>query len=186
MNRPRRPLSITPYLPIWHSDAMSFILATTHRSSLPTGAKHVFSALWIPDILCDLSLAIIKYWPILIPTLRCLFESMDRLRSGRIWSVFDPVDVPALRDAFGPDFTALYEEYETSGLAIHEYDVDDIWAAVYQSQTETGTPYIVFQDNVNSAVLVYFILRRIIGLQFQLIHYYSPKQRRALGDHPFG
>ena len=70
-----------------------------------------------------------------------------------MWSVFNPVDVPALRDAFGPDFTALYEDYEKAGLAIFQYDVDNIWAAIYQSQSETGTPYIVFQDNVNSASL---------------------------------
>lgn len=109
---------------------------------------------------------------------------MDRLIGGGMWSVFDPVDVPDLRDAFGPDFTALYEDYEKSGLAIFQYDVDEIWAAIYQSQTETGTPYIVFQDNINSAVLSlsYCVL---ISNRF-FVRRYSAKQSRSSRNHPFG
>lgn len=74
---------------------------------------------------------------------------MQRLRDGRPWSVFDPVEVPSLSELVGSDFTAAYVEYEASGLAVKVYDVDFLWAAIVDSQRETGGPFIVFQDNVN-------------------------------------
>ena len=75
--------------------------------------------------------------------------SMQRLRDGRPWSVFDPATVPSLSELVGTDFTASYVECESSGLAVRVYDVDVLWAAVVDSQRETGGPFIVFQDNVN-------------------------------------
>lgn len=74
---------------------------------------------------------------------------MQRLRDGRRWSVFDPVDVPILFETVGPEFTAAYAVYEDSGLAICDYDVDIIWRAVVDSQRETGSPFLLFQDNIN-------------------------------------
>ena len=74
---------------------------------------------------------------------------MQRLRDGRRWSVFDPVDVPILHEAVGADFTAAYAAYEASGLAARDYDIDLLWTAVVDSQRETGSPFILFQDNIN-------------------------------------
>ena len=74
---------------------------------------------------------------------------MQRLRDGRRWSVFDPVDVPILHDVVGPEFTAAYVTYEDLGLAICDYDVDVVWRAVVDSQHKTGSPFLLFQDNVN-------------------------------------
>ena len=74
---------------------------------------------------------------------------MQRLRDGGRWSVFDPVDVPLLFETFGPDFTAAYVSYETSGLAIFDYDIGVLWSTVVESQRETGSPFLLFQDNVN-------------------------------------
>ena len=77
--------------------------------------------------------------------------SMQRLRDSRRWSVFDPVDVPNLHDTVGAEFTAAYAAYEASGLAIRDYDIDVLWAAVVDSQRETGSPFILFQDNINGS-----------------------------------
>ena len=74
---------------------------------------------------------------------------MQRLRDGRPWSVFDPSDVPSLHTLVSSDFTAAYVEYETCGLGLRTHDPNDIWVAVIDSQRETGTPFLVFQDNVN-------------------------------------
>ena len=74
---------------------------------------------------------------------------MQRLRDGRSWSVFDPVNVPSLCDLVGSDFTAAYVEYETSGLASGVYDATTLWSVVVDSLRETGGPFVVFQDNVN-------------------------------------
>ena len=77
--------------------------------------------------------------------------SMQRLRDSRRWSVFDPVDVPILFEVFGADFTAAYDRYEASGLAVRDYDIHVLWAAVVDSQRETGSPFILFQDNLNGS-----------------------------------
>lgn len=82
---------------------------------------------------------------------------MQRLRDGRPWSVFDPVDVPLLSEAVGLDFTAAYVEYETSGLAIREYEIADLWDAIVDSQRETGSPFLLFQDNINGKWVVSFV-----------------------------
>ena len=80
---------------------------------------------------------------------------MQRLRDGRRWSVFDPVDVPLLLETVGLDFTATYVEYETSGLATRDYDIDVLWTAVVDSQRETGCPFLLFQDNINGSSFTY-------------------------------
>ena len=75
--------------------------------------------------------------------------SMQRLRDGGRWSVFDPAGAPSLTELVGSDFTAAYVECETAGLAVHVYDVNMLWTAIVDSQRESGGPFIVFQDNVN-------------------------------------
>ena len=80
-----------------------------------------------------------------------LSHSMQRLRDGRRWSVFDPVDVPVLFEVVGPEFSAAYASYEASGLAIREYDISVLWDAIVDSQRETGSPFLLFQDNINGS-----------------------------------
>ena len=74
---------------------------------------------------------------------------MQRLRDGGRWSVFDPVDVPLLFETVGPEFTAAYASYEASGLSIFDYDINILWSTVVDSQRETGSPFLLFQDNIN-------------------------------------
>lgn len=74
---------------------------------------------------------------------------MARLRDGRSWSVFNPVDTPLLLDLVGLEFTEAYERYELAGLATDQLDVDYIWTVICDSQRETGTPFLCFQDNIN-------------------------------------
>ena len=51
LNRWRRPSSVTAYLPVWHADVHQFTMSFTKRSSIQSGLKHVFPALWVPDVL---------------------------------------------------------------------------------------------------------------------------------------
>ena len=76
---------------------------------------------------------------------------MQRLRDGRRWSVFDPVDVPILFEVVGAEFSTAYEKYESSGLAIRDYDIDILWTAIVDSQCETGSPFLLFQDTINGS-----------------------------------
>ena len=51
-SRDRRPSAATVYLPIWHGDVRAFIRCRTARAPDGDRIRHVFPALWIPDILC--------------------------------------------------------------------------------------------------------------------------------------
>ncbi|PIL26481.1 hypothetical protein GSI_12239 [Ganoderma sinense ZZ0214-1] len=124
-NRWRRSSSVTAYLPIWHSDVLAFAVASTQRSSIPSGLKRVFPAMWIPDVF------------------------FQRLQRGTMWSLFDPDSVPTLFTAFGDEFMATYEEYEASGIASRRVDIAALWAAIVDSERETGTPFLLMQDNIN-------------------------------------
>jgi ribonucleotide reductase alpha subunit len=46
-------------------------------------------------------------------------------------------------------FEALYHQYEKEGRARKVVKARDLWNAVLESQTETGTPYILYKDAAN-------------------------------------
>ena len=50
---------------------------------------------------------------------------------------------------YGEEFEKLYEKYEQEGLARRTLPAQDVWRAILRSQTETGTPYMVYKDSVN-------------------------------------
>ena len=51
-SRSRRPSAATVYLPIWHGDVRAFIRCRTARASNGERVRHLFPALWVPDVLC--------------------------------------------------------------------------------------------------------------------------------------
>lgn len=48
---PHRSSSATVYLPIWHADVRKFVVGRTNRASDASRFRHLFPALWIPDLL---------------------------------------------------------------------------------------------------------------------------------------
>ena len=78
---------------------------------------------------------------------------MSSLNSGGDWYLFDPVDVPALAALHGEQFTAAYESCVRTGLATTKVSSAQLWNTICDAQTESGTPFIMFQDNVNSKTL---------------------------------
>lgn len=44
----------------------------------------------------------------------------------------------------------LYESYERQGLARKVIKAQKLWYAILESQTETGTPYMLYKDACNS------------------------------------
>ncbi|TFK90046.1 hypothetical protein K466DRAFT_574464 [Polyporus arcularius HHB13444] len=125
LSRRARPSALTVYLPIWHADVRPFILARTNQAARMR-VWHVYPALWIPDIF------------------------MHRLREGGSWSLFDPVAAPLLLASYGPDFSQAYEMYERTTAPADHTTAYDIWNIVSRAQQETGTPFILYQDAVNS------------------------------------
>ena len=75
--------------------------------------------------------------------------SMQRSEDGLNWSLFDPVEVPALSLTYGDAFKLQYETYEASGCAVTVIPARDLWAIITRAQEESGVPFIMYSDAIN-------------------------------------
>lgn len=58
-----------------------------------------------------------------------------------------PNEAPGLADTHSAEFEALYLSYEAiPGKARKVVKARDVWQAILDCQTETGTPYMLFKD----------------------------------------
>jgi ribonucleotide reductase alpha subunit len=74
---------------------------------------------------------------------------MKRVESGGNWSLFCPDQAKGLSDVYGKEFEDLYEKYEAEGLARKVVPASEVWKAIIKSQSETGTPYMLYKDACN-------------------------------------
>jgi ribonucleoside-diphosphate reductase alpha subunit len=121
----RRKGSIAVYLEPWHADIMEFLELRLNQGDEEARCRDLFSALWIPDLF------------------------MKRVEEGGQWSLFCPDKAPGLSDAVGEEFEALYTKYEEEGRANATVPAAEVWKAILKSQTETGTPYMLYKDACN-------------------------------------
>jgi ribonucleoside-diphosphate reductase alpha subunit len=122
----RRKGSIAVYLEPWHSDIMEFLELRLNQGDEEARCRDLFSAMWIPDLF------------------------MKRVEEGGNWSLFCPDTAKGLSDVYGKDFEELYTKYEEEGLANATVPAADVWKAILKSQTETGTPYMLYKDACNA------------------------------------
>jgi ribonucleoside-diphosphate reductase alpha subunit len=121
----RRKGSIAVYIEPWHADIMDFLELRLNQGDDEARCRDLFSALWIPDLF------------------------MKRVEEGGNWSLFCPDKTPGLSDAVGEEFEALYTKYEEEGRANTTVPAAEVWKAILKSQTETGTPYMLYKDACN-------------------------------------
>jgi ribonucleoside-diphosphate reductase alpha subunit len=122
----RRKGSIAVYIEPWHADIMEFLELRLNQGDEEARCRDLFSAMWIPDLF------------------------MKRVESGGNWSLFCPDTAKGLSDCYGEEFEALYTKYEEEGLATSTVPAADVWKAILKSQTETGTPYMLYKDACNA------------------------------------
>jgi ribonucleoside-diphosphate reductase alpha subunit len=122
----RRKGSIAVYLEPWHADIMDFLELRLNQGDEEARCRDLFSALWIPDLF------------------------MKRVEQGGNWSLFCPDKAPGLSDVYGTEFEELYLKYEEEGRANATVPATEVWKAILKSQTETGTPYMLYKDACNS------------------------------------
>jgi ribonucleoside-diphosphate reductase alpha subunit len=122
----RRKGSIAVYLEPWHSDIMDFLELRLNQGDEEARCRDLFSAMWIPDLF------------------------MKRVEEGGNWSLFCPDKAKGLSDVYGKEFEDLYTKYEEEGLATSTIPAADVWKAILKSQTETGTPYMLYKDACNA------------------------------------
>ena len=121
----RRKGSIAVYVEPWHADIMDFLEIRLNQGDEEARCRDLFSAMWIPDLF------------------------MKRVEEGGNWSLFCPDKAPGLSDVYGDEFEALYTKYEEEGRANATVPATEVWKAILKSQTETGTPYMLYKDACN-------------------------------------
>ena len=121
----RRKGSIAVYLEPWHADVLDFLEIRLNQGDEEARCRDLFSAMWIPDLF------------------------MKRVESGGKWSLFCPDEARGLADVYGKEFEDLYEKYEADGIAKKVVPASEIWKSIIKSQSETGTPYMLYKDACN-------------------------------------
>ncbi|XP_078401063.1 ribonucleoside-diphosphate reductase large subunit isoform X2 [Cetorhinus maximus] len=121
----KRPGAFAIYLEPWHMDIFDFLELKKNTGKEEQRARDLFYALWIPDLF------------------------MKRVENNQDWSLMCPHDCPGLDDTWGEEFETLYERYEKEGRARKVVKAQQLWYAVIESQTETGTPYMLYKDACN-------------------------------------
>ncbi|MCB0506927.1 MAG: ribonucleoside-diphosphate reductase subunit alpha [Chitinophagales bacterium] len=113
------------YLEPWHADIFDFLDLRRPHGKEEMKARDLFFALWIPDLF------------------------MKRVKENGVWSLMCPNECPGLCDTYGEEFEALYTKYESEGKFRKQINAQELWFHILDSQTETGTPYMLYKDHVN-------------------------------------
>ncbi|ELT88174.1 hypothetical protein CAPTEDRAFT_228855 [Capitella teleta] len=121
----KRPGAFAIYLEPWHADVFDFLDCRKNTGKEEQRARDLFYALWIPDLF------------------------MKRVEQNGDWSLMCPHESPGLSDVWGEEFEALYEKYEKEGRVRKTIKAQQLWYAIIESQTETGTPYMLYKDSCN-------------------------------------
>lgn len=122
----KRKGSCAVYLEPWHADVMEFLELRLNQGDEEARTRDLFTALWIPD------------------------EFMRRVEAGGDWSLMCPDECPGLSECHGDAFDALYAKYEREGKVRRTLPAQTVWKAILKSQSETGTPYMLYKDACNA------------------------------------
>uniref|UniRef100_A0A8C6XVT9 Ribonucleoside-diphosphate reductase n=1 Tax=Naja naja TaxID=35670 RepID=A0A8C6XVT9_NAJNA len=120
-----RPGAFAIYLEPWHFDIFEFLDLKKNTGKEEQRARDLFYALWIPDLF------------------------MKRVENNQDWSLMCPNECPGLDEVWGEEFERLYESYEKQGRVRRVVKSHQLWYAIIESQTETGTPYMLYKDSCN-------------------------------------
>jgi ribonucleoside-diphosphate reductase alpha chain len=121
----RRPGSFAPYIEPHHPDIIDFIALSKKNGDESARANKLYLALWISDLF------------------------MKRVRDDLAWSTFCPDLCPGLSDTYGEEYEELYTKYEKEGKAVWTCRAREIWMKIFESQKESGFPYILYKDTIN-------------------------------------
>lgn len=121
----KRKGSFAVYLEPWHADIFDFLELRLNQGDEESRTRDLFTALWIPDLF------------------------MKRVKENGHWSLFSPDVAPGLSDVYGDEFEKLYIQYENDGKSTETMPASKIWMAILKSQSETGTPYMLYKDACN-------------------------------------
>ncbi|KAF7703803.1 Ribonucleoside-diphosphate reductase large chain 1 [Cucumispora dikerogammari] len=120
-----RKAACAVYIEPWHPEILTFIHIRKNIGPEEIRARDLFPALWVPDLF------------------------MKRVIDNKIWSLFCPYKCPNLDTTWGSEFEKLYTLYESEGKASSSIKARTLWDEIIKVQIETGTPFLVYKDQVN-------------------------------------
>lgn len=121
----KRKGSFAIYLEPHHPDIFEFLDLKKNHGSEAERSRDLFYALWLSDIF------------------------MRRVKADSDWTLICPSVAPDLVDLHGKAFEEAYEKYESEGVG-KTIKARSLWAAILNSQIETGTPYLCYKDSCNA------------------------------------
>ena len=125
----RRPGSAAIYIEPWHKDIFDLLDIKKNTGAEELRARDLFTALWIPD------------------------NFMRAVKDNGDWYLFCPNDIKkagikSLQESFGDEYEQNYNKAVYLGLG-KKVKAQDIWTKIYESQIETGVPYLCSKDSAN-------------------------------------
>jgi ribonucleoside-diphosphate reductase alpha chain len=122
----KRNGSIAIYLEPHHCDIELFLELKKNTGADGNKTRDLFLSLWVSDYFME-----------------CVDKDLD-------WYLMSPDDCPNLENIWGEEYKQLYLSYVEQGKYRKVIKAKDIIRKVFESQIETGVPYIAFKDSVNS------------------------------------
>ncbi len=118
--------AIAVYIEPWHMDIQDFLDLKKNSGEERRRAHDLFPALWINDLF------------------------MQRVKEDKMWTLFDPLDVPQLPNLYGEEFEKEYIKLENDPNIIKEkVGAKNLWKKILLSYFETGNPFLCFKDSAN-------------------------------------
>ncbi len=122
----KRKGSFAIWLEPHHPDILSFLDLKKNHGVEEERCRDLFLGLWISDLF------------------------MKKTMANEDWYLFSSTEAPLLQDAYGEEYEKLYYQYVKEKKYLHKMKAQELWYAILASQTETGTPYLMYKDAVNS------------------------------------
>jgi len=122
----RRKGAVAVYLEPWHADILDFLELRLNQGDEEARCRDLFTALWIPDLF------------------------MQAVEQDKEWHLMCPFECPGLTETYGQEFDEMYKMYVAQGRFKQVLPARKVWDAILKSQVETGTPYMLYKDSVNS------------------------------------
>lgn len=127
----KRKGSIAAYIEPWHPEILEFLELRLNNGKEELRARDIFIALWVPDLF------------------------MKKVEENGMWHLFCPHTIftqygKGLQDVYGQEFEDMYNDAIYRKLYVSEVKAHDVWTRIITSQIETGLPYIMYKDSVNT------------------------------------
>ena len=113
------------YVESWHADIEEFLELRDNTGDESRRAHNLNLANWVPDLF------------------------MQRVEEDRVWSLFDPKQVPELVDTYGESFERVYCEAEAQGRFEKQMPARELYARMMRTLAQTGNGWMTFKDVSN-------------------------------------